>query len=143
MVPRSLITRFLRYGFASATGTMIDLSLYAGLIAAGMVAGLAAALGYATGTVWHWLVSSRIVFADRLAKPGRNRARQQVWFAASALLGLGLTTAIVTSMTGLGFGPAPAKFAAMCAAFTTVWLVRLLFVFGEGSAGEPEEISPE
>jgi len=131
MLSRTMIVRFLRYGFASATGTVVDLLVFAGLIWLGLFAGLAAALGYACGTLWHWMVSSRIVFADRLAEPGRGRARQQVLFVASAMLGLALTTAIVTVMTGFGFTPAIAKFAAMCAAFTSVWLVRLMFVFAE------------
>jgi putative flippase GtrA len=138
MVPRSLILRFARYGVASATGTVIDLLIYGGLLALGLFAGVAAAIGYACGTAWHWMLSSRIVFADRFAQPGPERVRQRALFIGSALLGLGLTTAIVAGMTGFGFDPASAKFAAMCVAFTSVWLVRLTLVFAPdpGAADE-------
>lgn len=135
MAPRGLLGRFVRYGFASATGTVVDLVIFGGLIALSVWPGLAAAIGYACGTVWHWMVSSRLVFSDRLARPGRARRAQQVLFVASALLGLALTTAIVVTGTQAGLDPAIAKFLAMCAAFTSVWLVRLFFVF---KPGEPD-----
>lgn len=129
--PTTLAGRFVRYCFASASGTVIDLMVFALLLSAGIGVGISAATGYLLGTLWHWEVTSRKVFADRLAADTRRRRRQQGQFFASALLGLILTTCIVKLGTLQGFEAAPAKFAAMCASFTSVWLVRLLFVFAE------------
>lgn len=98
----------------------------------GMLAGLAAALGYAIGTLVHWLISSRFVFPDRLSEPGLKRSGQQAMFIASALLGLGLTTLIVSSADAAGLDPRIAKLFAMGLSFLTVWLVRLTWVFRKG-----------
>lgn len=129
--PDTLTGRFVRYGFASASGTAIDLAAFALLVWGAIPAWIAAATGYALGTLWHWQISSRMVFADRTRARGEGRTRQQALFAASALLGLALTTSIVTLGVEAGLAPGAAKLAAMCAAFTSVWLVRLLFVFAQ------------
>lgn len=121
--------RFARYGLASATGTIVDLLSFLFLYSLGLLAGLAAAIGYALGTVVHWYISSRFVFADRLSKPGLERGGQQAMFVASALLGLGLTTLIVSSADAAGMDPRIAKLFAMGLSFLTVWLVRLTLVF--------------
>jgi putative flippase GtrA len=135
LAPRAPVGRFVRYGLASASGTLVDLMAMGLLVWGGLAPGLAAACGYALGTLWHWQVSSRLVFADRLAEQGSGRRRQQVLFVGSALLGLALTTAIVTIATMQGVAPHYAKLAAMGAAFASVWLVRLAFVFAEDTSG--------
>ena len=127
--PTQMAGRFVRYAFASASGTVIDLIVFGALLWVGSGTGLAAASGYALGTVWHWLITSRRVFPDRLAAQGDARRRQQVLFFASGALGLALTICVVKIGVLQGLDPAHAKFAAMCASFTSVWLVRLLFVF--------------
>ncbi|MGB3471705.1 MAG: GtrA family protein [Erythrobacter sp.] len=131
LAPHTLTGRFVRYGVASASGTVVDLAAFGLMLAGGVGAGLAAVCGYTLGTLWHWQVSRRFVFADRLARHKGGRGRQQSLFFASALLGVILTYCIVELGTQTGFAPTPAKIAAMCAAFTSVWLVRLLFVFAE------------
>lgn len=131
LAPNTLAGRFVRYSFASASGTVIDLAAFGLLVWGSIAVWIAAPVGYALGTLWHWQVSSRMVFADRTAAKGQGRARQQALFVASALMGLALTTCIVTLAVQSGFDPATAKFAAMCVAFTSVWLVRLLFVFAQ------------
>ncbi len=110
---------------------MIDLGTFLLLYAAGVYSGLAAVAGYALGTLLHWFISSRAVFADRLAEPGLKRGGQQAGFVLSALLGLGLTAAIVTGADAAGFDPRLAKLVAMGLSFVTVWLVRLTLVFRE------------
>lgn len=77
----------------------------------------------------HWIISSRAVFQDRLAEPGLARGGQQAAFVLSALLGLGLTAAIVTGADAAGFDPRLAKLVAMAVSFVTVWLARLTIVF--------------
>lgn len=121
--------RFARYALASVCATVVDLGTFLLLYTAGMFAGVAAVVGYALGTFVHWLISSRAVFADRLAKPGIKRGAQQAAFVLSAILGLGLTAAIVTGAAAAGFDPRLAKLAAMAVSFLSVWLVRLILVF--------------
>lgn len=108
---------------------MFDLGAFLLLYAAGVFSGLAAVIGYALGTLVHWLISSRAVFPDRLADPGLQRGGQQAAFVLSAVLGLGLTAAIVTGADTAGFDPRLAKVVAMGMSFLTVWLVRVTIVF--------------
>ncbi len=128
--------RFVRYVVASALGTIVDLGSFLLLYSLGMLAGVAAAIGYASGTLMHWLISSRFVFPDRLSKPGLKRGGQQVLFVVSALLGLGLTTLIVSMADAEGFDPRLAKLFAMGVSFLTVWLVRLTVVFRKPERAE-------
>jgi putative flippase GtrA len=95
----------------------------------GLAAALAAAIGYATGTLVHWLVSSRFVFPDRLADAGLQRGGQQILFIASAVLGIALTSAIVSWGVEAGVHVLLAKAAAMIVSFMAVFLVRLTIVF--------------
>lgn len=128
--------RFVRYVVASILGTMVDLGSFLLLYAMGMLAGLAAAIGYASGTLMHWLISSRFVFPDRLSKPGIKRGGQQILFVISAMLGLGLTTLIVSMADATGSDPRIAKLIAMGVSFLTVWLVRLTIVFRKAAQTE-------
>ncbi len=121
--------RLARYLVASATGTAVDLTSLSLLYAAGLAAGGAAAIGYALGTLAHWLVSSRFVFPDRLAEAGLRRGAQQVLFIASAILGIGMTSLIVSWGVAGGIHILAAKAIAMIASFVAVFLVRLTIVF--------------
>ena len=123
------IVRFARYVVASLAGTAADLGCFLLLYSQGMLAGLAAALGYACGTLIHWLVSSRFVFSDRLSEAGLKRGGQQALFIISALIGLGLTTLIVSAAEDAGSDPRLAKLVAMGLSFLTVWVIRLNLVF--------------
>lgn len=123
------LARFARYVAASLAGTVADLGAFLLLYSQGLLAGLAAAIGYACGTLVHWLASSRYVFPDRLSQPGIRRGGQQVLFVVSALVGLGLTTLIVGTAQAGGSDPRIAKLFAMAVSFATVWLIRLTLVF--------------
>lgn len=125
--------RFARYVLASASGALVDIGSFLLLYGLGLAATLAAVAGYALGTLVHWLVSSRVVFPDRLARPGLRREWQQVLFIASALLGVGLTALVVSRGVAVGVDPRLAKLAAMALSFLTVWLVRLTIVFRRGA----------
>lgn len=135
LAPDTLPGRFLRYSAASASGTVIDLMAFGLMMWGGIETAFAAAGGYALGTVWHWQVSHRIVFADRLSGSGDGHRRQLALFVALAGMGLTLTASIVEIAVHQGFSAGPAKFIAMCAAFASVWLVRLLFVFADARTG--------
>ncbi len=121
--------RLVRYGFASAGALAVDMGLFLALLSLGMVAAAASALGYIAGIVAHWLLSSRAVFAGRVAERGRARLRQKGLFVGSALVGLAVTTAIVWTGDTAGFDPRIAKLAAIAVSFTITWLLRSRMVF--------------
>jgi putative flippase GtrA len=121
--------RLVRYGFASAGALAVDMGLFLALLSLGMVAAAASALGYIAGIVAHWLLSSRAVFAGRVAERGRARLRQKGLFVGSALVGLAVTTAIVWAGDTAGFDPRAAKLVAIAVSFTITWLLRSRMVF--------------
>lgn len=121
--------RLARYSVASASGTVVDVASLSLFYSIGVPAGFAAAIGYAIGTLVHWLISSRFVFPDRLADAGLRRGGQQVLFVASAVLGIALTSAIVSWGVEAGAHILLAKAVAMTASFVAIFLVRLTIVF--------------
>jgi putative flippase GtrA len=125
---------FLRYIAASALALGVDIGSFLALLAAGTPPAAAAASGYSLGIVAHWLVSSRAVFAAGVAERGPERTRQKALFVLSALLGLGLTTAIVGLGGFAGLDPRLAKLIAIAASFTLTWLMREKIVFRTGAA---------
>jgi putative flippase GtrA len=125
---------FLRYIAASALALGVDLGSFLALLALGVPAAAAAAAGYSLGIVAHWLVSSRAVFTAGVATRGPERTRQKALFVVSALLGLGLTTAIVGLGGMAGLDPRLAKLIAIAASFTLTWLMREKIVFRAGAA---------
>ena len=116
--------RVLRYLLASLFSLTVDLASFLALLRLGTVPMLAGAAGYALGIVAHWWISSRAVFADRLAAAGAERHRQKALFVASALAGLAITTLVVGAGAGLGLDPRRAKLAAIALSFTITWLLR-------------------
>jgi len=124
----------VRYLGASVIALGCDMASFLGLLSLGLAPGLAAALGYGFGIVVHWLVSSRKVFVDSVASSGAARTRQKALFVVSALIGLGVTTAIVSGGTMLGIDPRLAKLFAIGASFTVTWLLRDVVVFRKSAA---------
>lgn len=129
-----LLTRFtdarlIRYGAASVLSLAVDMGLFLLLLASGIAAAGASALGYSIGILTHWLISSRAVFVGRVAGRGPERTRQKALFVGSALVGLALTTVIVGAGELAGFDPRLAKVAAIGASFAATWLLRSRIVF--------------
>ena len=120
---------FARYLGASGVALGLDIAVFAAAVALGVPAGAAAALGYSAGIALHWWLSSRAVFATGLAAQGRARARQQALFVLTALVGLALTTAIVTLLSAGGVAAGPARIAAIGVSFVATYLLRRAFVF--------------
>jgi putative flippase GtrA len=120
---------FLRYLTASAIALGVDFGSFLVLLQFGIPAAIAAALGYSLGIVTHWLLSTRAVFTNRVAPRGIERTRQKAMFVFSALLGLGLTTAIVGAGTAMGIDPRLAKLAAIAVSFSVTWLLRERLIF--------------
>ena len=122
-------TRLLRYGLASVAALAVDMGTFLALLATGLPAAPASALGYSIGIVTHWLISSRAVFTGRVAERGPDRTRQKALFVGSALVGLALTTAIVGAGELVGLDPRLAKLVAIGASFAATWLLRSHVVF--------------
>ncbi len=122
---RFTITRYL---VASIAALGFDLAIFTALVAAGMAAAPASALGYCAGIVIHWIVSANFVFTGK-AKGGSALHWQRVLFAGSALLGLAITVATVALLTGAGIHPVAAKAVAAVISFVAVYAARKWGVF--------------
>lgn len=129
MLHRLRQVTLLRYLLASIGALAVDMGSFLALLTAGMAPAAASAIGYTCGIVAHWLLSSRKVFAEQVAAGGRQRTRQKAMFVISALIGLGITTAIVGGGSAVGIDPRLAKLAAISASFTVTWLLRKRVVF--------------
>lgn len=127
--------RWINYLLASVLALGSDAGLFLLLLDAGLAAMAASAVGYCAGILVHWLVSSRLVFADGAAARGTGeRHRQKMLFVGSALVGLAVTTAIVGSGTALGLDPRLAKLAAIVISFQTTYMLRRHIVFRAAAA---------
>jgi len=122
--------RAARYLAASVVALGADIGSFMALLALAVAPVIASAASYSFGIVVHWLISSRKVFPDSVARRGPQRIRQKAKFVISALAGLGLTTLIVGIAHGLGIDPRIAKLIAVVASFFLTWLLRQQLVFG-------------
>ena len=121
---------FVLYVLASVCALAVDVGSFLALMAAGLSATLASAIGYSLGIVSHWLLSSRTVFTGRVADRGSaERTRQKALFVGSALAGLALTTAIVGGAELSAIDPRAAKLVAIGASFLLTWVLRSRVVF--------------
>ncbi|MFS0737933.1 GtrA family protein [Sphingomonas sp. 1P06PA] len=127
-IGQMLAHTYVRYIGASVAALGVDVGCFLALHGAGLPAVVASGLGYSFGIVAHWLLSSRAVFTDDVAR-GEGRIAQQALFLTSAIVGLGITMAIVGVATALGFDPRVAKAVAVIVAFQSVWLLRRHIVF--------------
>ena len=126
--------RLARYIAASVVALGADMGTFLVLLGLGVFAAAASAAGYCLGIVVHWLVSSRKVFHDSVAAAGPARTRQKALFVVSALLGLGLTTAIVGAADFAGIDPRIAKLTAVGASFALTWILRSSVIFRSPAA---------
>lgn len=127
--------RWINYLLASVLALGSDAGLFLLLLDAGLAPMSASAVGYCMGIFVHWLVSSRLVFADGTAARGTGeRHRQKMLFVGSALIGLAVTTAIVGGGSALGLDPRLAKLVAIVVSFQTTYLLRRHIVFRAAAA---------
>jgi putative flippase GtrA len=127
---------YLRYLVVSVGALAVDLGLFLGLLQLSMHSMAASAIGYSAGIVVHWLLSSRKVFGDRVSDKGTSeRTQQKAMFVMSALLGLGVTTAIVGAGDLLGFDPRIAKLVAIGISFQLTYMLRNVIIFRPAKAG--------
>ena len=121
--------RLMRYIAASGVALAADTSTFLVLLGVGVFPAGASAAGYCLGILVHWLISSRKVFGDTVAASGIARTKQKALFVVSALLGLGLTTLIVSLADLGGVDVRLAKVVAVVASFALTWFLRNRVVF--------------
>lgn len=120
---------YTRYIGASVASLGVDFAIFMTALSLGVPPALAAATGYVAGIVCHWLISSRFVFNAQLASDAAARRSQQGLFVLSALVGLGITTAIVGLGSRFGLDPRIAKGVAIVVSFQATYLLRKKVVF--------------
>ncbi len=125
-----LVGQSARSLVASAAALGGDLIVYAILVQAQLAPAAAGAVGYSFGLVLHYSLSAGWVFPDRARR--RRAAPTFVKFAATGLLGLALTAAIIGALTGAGLcGAYIAKAIAVALSYLSVFTLRRLYVFAE------------
>jgi putative flippase GtrA len=120
---------YCRYIAASAVSLGVDFGTFMVALTLGVPPALAAAIGYIAGIASHWLLSSRLVFTGSVADVGAGRRNQQALFVLSALVGLGITTAIVGLGSRYGLDPRLAKGVAVLVSFQATYVLRRKVVF--------------
>lgn len=121
---------FLRYVAVSVGALAADMGVFLAALHIGIYSVLASAIGYTCGILAHWILSSRAVFKDRVSGRGTNeRTKQKAMFAISALLGLGVTMAIMTLGSLVSVDPHIAKLVAICISFQMTFMLRNLLIF--------------
>lgn len=120
---------YIRYIAASAAALGVDFAVFMAALSLGVPPALAAAVGYVAGILCHWVISARAVFVGRVAETGAGRRNQQALFLGTALVGLGITTAIVGLGSHLGLDPRLAKIVAIGVSFQVTYLLRKRVVF--------------
>jgi putative flippase GtrA len=120
---------YIRYVIASGGALGLDMGLFMAALAMGVPPVAAAAVGYCSGIVAHWLMSSRAVFVGYLAEKGLPRRQQQALFFGSALVGLAVTMGVVGLGQKLHIDPRLAKIVAIGISFQITYLLRRKLVF--------------
>ncbi|MDX3901289.1 MAG: GtrA family protein [Sphingobium sp.] len=128
-LPGLIGARFMvaRYLVASVCALASDMIVFLALDRAGVTPMAAALGGYMAGMGVHWTISVRFVFLGHAAR-GVTPA-QRIGFVASALLGMGVTMALVGVLSAVGVAPAIAKLASVPVSFFTVYAIRKYGVF--------------
>jgi putative flippase GtrA len=133
-----LLQQVLRFGTVSATALIVDVTAYATLVPVLKPAALAAFVAYSIGGLWHYLVSSVIMFRHEMPTL-RSRAQwlRFMRYFGSTLAGLAVTTCVVGLLVDLlGQPPWFGKLCAIPLSFLTVFsLVRMAVFFRAGSHG--------
>nr|WP_301287198.1 GtrA family protein [Sphingobium sp. OAS761] len=122
---RAVRPTFARYLLASICALSSDMAVFLLLDRMGSAPMLAAFGGYAAGLVVHWAISIRYVF-DTGAGPTHA---QRAGFVATALLGMGITLAMVGGLSAVGLAPPVAKLLSVPVSFLTVYAIRKYGVF--------------
>lgn len=136
------VFRLLAYVFVSACALVADVTVYVMVLGHTSTAAIAAAFGFVAGVATHYVVSSRLVFADRLtARGGVVEAPIVARFFIAGATGLMVTPAIVWLIADVaGYHPYVAKAVAVVVSFASVLTVMRLLVLGNFLTREPDAL---
>lgn len=125
------LMQFASYGAVSFGALVIDFAVYWGLLALVPYAFVAAVGGYVCGVVFHYALSSRVVFRSRFHQRGLVAETSALAkFFAAGLLGLLVTAVIVGILADkVGVNPLVAKLFAAGCSFIVVFVALRVFVF--------------
>lgn len=121
--------RYAGYLIVSGISLSVDLANFLLLLHINVPAVQASVLAYISGLIVHWLLSSRLVFFDKIQPTVALRRHQKMLFVISALLGLAVTAVIIECGLRLGAKPSFSKLAAIGVSFHVTYIVRRVFVF--------------
>lgn len=127
--------RFVQYFTASLGALAVDAGSFLAFLQLGLGGAGSSVLSYGLGILFHWLVSSRAVFLDRVAAGGRQRTRQKALFVMSALVGMAITVSIVGGIEWSGGDPRIAKAVAIVVSFLATYWLRKRVVFAQAADG--------
>ncbi len=125
------IAQFAGYTAVSGGALCVDFTIYWLLLPIAKFAFVAAIGGYVCGVLFHYTLSSRVVFADRFQSRGFIEEAPTIsrFFVAGAT-GLLVTTMIVGFLADIGgINPLAAKIIASGCSFVTVFFTLRVFVF--------------
>jgi putative flippase GtrA len=123
-----LVPQLSRYSTASVVALATDLSAYTMLCALSVKAPLAGVVGYSIGMIVHYALSSKFVFEGSGSQKAASRRFME--FAASGLLGMLFTWAMIDLLTGyFAVSAILAKGTAVVISFLAVFFIRRRIVF--------------
>jgi putative flippase GtrA len=125
------IAQFVGYTAVSGGALCVDFTIYWWLLTGAKFAFLAAIGGYVCGVLFHYTLSSRVVFANRLHSRGLiEEAPTIARFFLAGASGLVVTAVIVGFLADIGdINPLVAKIVASGCSFVTVFFTLRAFVF--------------
>ena len=115
----------VRYLLASLCALCGDMLLFLALLRFDVPPTIAGAIGYTSGLLLHWLISVRFVFPSAVGPTNRQR----LGFAVSAVVGIAVTSGLISVLGAAGMAPALAKLVAIPASFLSVYAIRKYGVF--------------
>ena len=125
-----------RYTLVSAFALALDFTVYVALTTLAVWPPLAGVIGYAAGTVLHYLLSVRFVFDARATDKAHARLFSE--FAVTGVSGMAATAIVIAAATDLaGLAALPAKVLAAGVSFLIVFALRRGVVFS--ARGVPSE----
>ena len=129
----SIAPQLSRYTLVSALALALDFALYLALTSLAVWPPLAGVLGYAAGTVLHYLLSVRFVFDARATDKAHARLFSE--FAVTGVSGMAATAIVIAAATDLaGLSALPAKALAAGVSFLLVFALRRAVVFSAREA---------
>jgi putative flippase GtrA len=128
-----------RYALVSAAALACDFAVFVALTRLAVWAALAGVLGYAVGTMLHYLLSVRFVFDARATDKAHARLFSE--FAVTGVAGMAATALVIWLATDFaGISALPAKVLAAGLSFLLVFALRRGVVFARrGQSGSSPE----